>query len=640
MLSKFLSAGFIFLSLPLAVASEGAVQLDPVKIEDSSEESTAFVNGESIETRQARDLEDTFRESPEVVVGGSSRVAQKVYVRGLEDTNLNVTVDGARQAGYLFHHQGRLNLDPELLKEVEVEAGTGDALSGPGALGGSIRFTTKDAEDLLVSGQTSGALVKSRYATNNEELGGALALFTKPSERWSALLYGNYAQSNNEKTGGDNVTIPYTSGRPRAWLGKVSVRPSVSQKLTIGYNFTSDNAARLVRSNLGYTPTQPVTDKVFETKNTTFNYKITPADSIVHAEIEAYRAENTLQHSSPTAQTTANFDSYGMSFKNKFRWTNLSLVAGADFNDDHALAKNASNSASENGEILGLFAQGNYKLSDRWGLGAGLRMDEYRLQTVDDSWLKQSHASPNATVRYRWSDDVSTSLGWAQSFKGPAPAEALLLANATSVAPTIDLKGIVAETTEVATHIKRGDDYVQVLLFQTKLHDPLEATVVNGVVQRVNGKETLEVEGYQAKYRHAENDWIGTLFFVHARTKYGANPLGYSGNFTRGVSLGDRVGLNLERKLPMKNLFLSWNSNLVLKLTDVPVNQKAQEGYDIHDFAVTWMADERLRAGVSVHNIFDRKYVAQGSVYANNARVENFLYEPGRDLRVSVSYIF
>ena len=53
------------------------------------------ISSDDMQRRQANDLDDVFRLTPSVTVGGSVGIAQKVYIRGLEDTLLNVTVDGA-----------------------------------------------------------------------------------------------------------------------------------------------------------------------------------------------------------------------------------------------------------------------------------------------------------------------------------------------------------------------------------------------------------------------------------------------------------------------------------------------------------------------------------------------------------------
>lgn len=89
------------------------------------------ITADDLDKRQAQDLNDIFRGDAEVSVGGSSGISQKIYVRGLEDTMLNISVDGAEQSGSLFHHQGRLSIEPELLKQVDVSAGAGRATNGP-----------------------------------------------------------------------------------------------------------------------------------------------------------------------------------------------------------------------------------------------------------------------------------------------------------------------------------------------------------------------------------------------------------------------------------------------------------------------------------------------------------------------------
>ena len=126
-----------------------------------------LITPEDLEKYQAKDLADIFRFTPSVTVGGSLGVAQKIYVRGLEDTILNVTVDGAPQTSSLFHHIGRVSLEPELLKSVEVQSGAGEATAGIGAIGGAIRFKTNDADDLLKNGQQFGGSVKASYFSND-----------------------------------------------------------------------------------------------------------------------------------------------------------------------------------------------------------------------------------------------------------------------------------------------------------------------------------------------------------------------------------------------------------------------------------------------------------------------------------------
>lgn len=118
--------------IPLAHADP--VSLEPIQVTAEREAASDIViDRQNLDRYQADDLNDVFAGRPDVNVGGSNSIAQKVYVRGFEDPLLNVSVDGATQAGALFHHSGRLSVEPELLKQVEVNAGAGRATDGAGA---------------------------------------------------------------------------------------------------------------------------------------------------------------------------------------------------------------------------------------------------------------------------------------------------------------------------------------------------------------------------------------------------------------------------------------------------------------------------------------------------------------------------
>jgi hemoglobin/transferrin/lactoferrin receptor protein len=84
-----------------ALAAEKSMQdLDSIVVVGQT--TNTEITSKDLELQQANDLADVFRHVPSVSVGGSLGVAQKVYIRGLEDTLLNITVDGAPQTGTVF----------------------------------------------------------------------------------------------------------------------------------------------------------------------------------------------------------------------------------------------------------------------------------------------------------------------------------------------------------------------------------------------------------------------------------------------------------------------------------------------------------------------------------------------------------
>ena len=143
-----------------------------------------LISKDQLENAQVTDLTDIFALNPEVSAGGGVSLGQKIYVRNAGEDMINVTVDGASQSGGVFHHAGRVVIEPDLLKQVEVEAGAGSATAGIGALGGAVRFVTKDPEDLLRGNENVGATIKSTYYSNGESL------------KHSATVYGAEEKGN------------------------------------------------------------------------------------------------------------------------------------------------------------------------------------------------------------------------------------------------------------------------------------------------------------------------------------------------------------------------------------------------------------------------------------------------------------
>lgn len=108
------------------------IQSAPFKVTAEGAQSVLQNTQRDLEQHQAIDLEDTLSLDSGITVGRSTGVAQKIHVRNLGERPINVSVDGATQSGSLFHHIGRIAVEPELLKEVEIRPGTGAAFGLPG----------------------------------------------------------------------------------------------------------------------------------------------------------------------------------------------------------------------------------------------------------------------------------------------------------------------------------------------------------------------------------------------------------------------------------------------------------------------------------------------------------------------------
>ncbi len=128
-----------------------------------------MVNAERIKEIQPSSIGDVLQGVPGVTVdGGPRRSGQVPAIRGFTDEDVLLLVDGVRQS-FVSGHDGRLFVDPSLLKQVDVVRGPVSSLYGSGALGGVIALTTVDAKDFLDPGETAGVSMRAGFQSVNDE---------------------------------------------------------------------------------------------------------------------------------------------------------------------------------------------------------------------------------------------------------------------------------------------------------------------------------------------------------------------------------------------------------------------------------------------------------------------------------------
>ena len=74
----------------------------------------------------------------------------------------------------MYHHMGNLQIHADILKAVEIEVGTNSVINS--GLGGSVKFKTKEAKDLLEYGQTIG-VQDTGFIASNDSSGGSITSY-------------------------------------------------------------------------------------------------------------------------------------------------------------------------------------------------------------------------------------------------------------------------------------------------------------------------------------------------------------------------------------------------------------------------------------------------------------------------------
>ncbi|PAF45095.1 TonB-dependent receptor [Helicobacter sp. 11S02596-1] len=269
------------------------------------------VDATTIGVRQASLLRDILRDMPGVFVGGTNGLNQRAYIRGMNQSALNVQIDGARQSGIAYHHTQSFLVDPDILKAVDVSVGTSSIVGTSGGLGGSILFKTISAEDMLEPDKNFGFKLKSGYYTNDNQFQESAMVYGRTGG-FDILGYVNWRHHDFGFTGSQfslgkqyyyyekedtkKKTITPTQDTRRHTGGKGY---EINTLLKAGYRF--DEAQRLeasaeyirydglypVRAEFGSSPDDYKTNKdvdygpqVFDRQTYTLHYDYAPSDNL------------------------------------------------------------------------------------------------------------------------------------------------------------------------------------------------------------------------------------------------------------------------------------------------------------------------------------------------------------------------
>ncbi|REL27489.1 TonB-dependent receptor [Thalassotalea euphylliae] len=588
-----------------------------------------------IRKKQANDLEDIFRGEPAITVGGSFGIAQKIYVRGIEDTNLNVSVDGATQAGYLFHHQGRLSIEPEMLKHVEVKAGAGSALDGPGALGGAIRFETKDADDLLGDGEHFGALLKAGYFSNTSGTKLSGSFYGRVNDNWSGLLIVGKTDSDNIEDG-NGVELGNTKTNQDLGLVKINGILADNHELELSHEIRNDDGVRNVRPHFITAGWNPANEQKSRRETSTANYFYTPENELVDLKVTAFKTDSYLtQNEGNDSRDGAGVESTGFDIRNTSVLAAHEITYGIEQRKDTGYYINGSD-VEEKAKVVAIYAQDTFDLTNNLTLSIGARFDDYELDDSDGQHFEASGLSPNISALYQINDHWSVRTRYSEAIRGQKVKEAYLIgfrSNAT------DLKEEEAKNTDLMLAYENDG-----LLLSAQVYDSRVDGVV-GTVRRADGRffanaGDLKTTGYTLSAAKQWDNAQVSVNYSNNEPELDGEPLGDS-DLGLGTAFGDTLTISSNYVFDSLDLELGWNARLVKSLSDVPQSRPNKPGYGVHDFYVEWypMADDKLSLNLSLNNAFDKLYYDHGTYgYSTSSEQYIGLAEAGRDVRLTISY--
>ncbi|MDP0498846.1 MAG: TonB-dependent receptor [Verrucomicrobiota bacterium JB022] len=648
------------LVVPTAVAQtafqeeEPAFELAPFAVTADGAQSVLFITSRDLNERQASDLEDTLSIDPSVTVGGSTAIAQKIYVRNLGEGLINVSVDGATQSGSLFHHTGRIAIEPELLKQVEVQPGVGNATDGPGALGGAIRFVTKDPEDMLADGQTVGAQTKYTYFSNTDGHKGSVIGYGRLSDGWSILA--SYVGSEHEEIeDGDGNELAGSGSRQDVIMTKVVGHFGDGHTVRASFEHLDEEGEKLRRPEWAPSPGNPSYPMESERKTGTVGYSFDPAS------IEWIDLEFTASYTTAELMQNGSYGPYegkveGLQFdlRNHQEVGITKVTYGIDYRRDEVEAGSVGSSVreTERGNVTGLFAQSEFDFTEAFTLTGGARLDYYRLKDRQDQRFTDNGFSPNIGAIYRLTPELSINASAATAFRGPDVADAFRVDIADN---DPDLEAEKARNYELRLMYEQGGLLLEGGVYRNEIHDVITNTTPWD--RHYLNAGDVETDGVFVRAVYSTERYNLSLQYNHADTTIN----GQTATRYQYSSLVSRIGDTWVADAtwrPLDQLDVGWNVRYVQGLDDISIPESItggvpgvsidKPGYVTHDFFLRWRPEffEYLTLNLTVKNIFDKQYLSHGSVEdmrnMPGTGWESTVGAPeqGRDIRLSATLRF
>lgn len=646
------------------LAAEDKVALDVVNVWETEVVSSSLnMEGTAIETKQASHLSDLLRNLPGVDVGGTHSINNRINIRGLQDENLDISLDGAKiQNANMFHHIGNLLINPDLLKKVEIDVGTHSVVNG--SLGGSVAFETKDGEDLLDEGQNYGARIQATY-NSNDSIGGSISGYGKVGEKGDFLIYHNHLEKNNttDGTGEESFGV---EGDVDNTLVKYGHKLSDSQKIIISYDRLHDEGDYSPRPDFGMeyqvartgTATFPTE---YERETVTLKHQLRLDNTTVDSTV--YNNENELQRHEyidgvtgvrpgyKDAMLIGSVKTTGANIKAQTDMTSgdilNTLTYGALYDKQSSEVEVNSLKYGDNEEAIStaLYIEDAIDFNNGLVVTPGIRYNNYKYDgaygEISDNEFTYSLAS-----QYAITDSFTLLASATTLYKGVEMLEVLSSVR-TATNDNESLKSETGINKEVGfKYIQNntlGADSVGVLFryFNTTINDYIGSTYNYDTYDYdMSNDGDLDLKGFELSFAYNKGDLNSLVTYARTETKFEDTGLATT------TDPGDTISVNINYDL-MSNLSLSWESLFAMDEKDTAGDEyNEKDSYNVHDIAVNYKPSnvKNLTVIAGVDNIFDEEYVSHISENRNytisGVNVSTADYEPGRNIKVTLAYKF
>lgn len=626
------------------------------KVSSSSE----YLGDEDISVKQADHLSDLLRDIPGVDVGGTHSVNQRINIRGFNETDLDIRLDGASQYANMFHHIGNLTLNPDIIKAVDIQVGANSVVNG--GLGGTVHFETKNAKDLLRPDEQYGARIFGGYASNDAQQG-STTIYGQLTDTVDAMLYGYMIKRGNFKDGEGKETIG-AEGKVNNILAKLGWEPTDKQRFELTYDRYRDKGdysprpdmsggANTSLSKTTLIPTQYDRDTLTLNHRYNHNEAFSIKSSLYRNTIDLERDEsaipgrwpsnrrsvNTAINTNTGARVTATSELTLSSIDNRFTY-------GVDYNQQKSKSQYGAGSAlTEKGTASAVFLQNRFQFTEAFSMTPGIRYDHFKRDAFTSN-TSFSDVTWALAADYVLNEHVTFFASTRSLFKAPQLLESFIkyqevayLADDIKAETGLNTQGGAKFSYDIGQHSFASN----LTVFKTDLKDHLQTGYNRAKRQYdIYNNGDAEIKGFEASIFYGYDAFSSKLSYAKSDNKNTTNNTPILDGNKRSTDMGDSINLSLDYTIYDLDLYLGWRSQFVLEEDNVMTGTAVKDAYNVHNLFAQWAPHQvdGLVMTFGVDNLFDAQYASHASRTGSARGIDLTDNEPGRNIKVSAAYQF
>mgnify|MGYP000919289466 FL=1 len=656
LLTLALFSGFAHAADTTAQTSE----LQPVTVKGANL-STHRVTTQKIDESTDTDLKGLLFNEPSIGFGGGNGTSQWVNIRGLGQDQIDFKVDDAYSDTSTFHHQGRFLLDPELVKVVAVQKGSGSASAGIGASSGAIVAETVDPSDLLRPDQNFGFKVNAGVSSNKGWNRG-LSLYGRAAG-FDALVAGNWITEENYKAGKGYVNggvsggnrVPYSALGQRGLLAKIGYSINEDNRIELSRSQEQTHGTRTLREEFNDFERNPASYRTYTQDRTNLEYKGANLGFVSNIKANVFHLK------------TAREDAGDGADQNKATGANLNLDSrifdrhtikyGINYRTQKNHPARTTQAAKESKTDYGVYLEGIWDFHPVT-LTTGLRYDHFKVNTSGHTSASDGNINPSIGLIYDVTDNLSLKASHSYATRSPRLYESML-APSRNIVTAPNLKAERSRTTEIGFNYRPIQDLsLSGSYFWQKINNVHDftclsgscaggrSTYTSGITQSTNNGY-IKNKGYEFGANYRWGSLTARMGVAYNDPKHHYLFESYDIN-TKAHAVGRTWTAGLAYHFDNPNLEIGWRGRFVQSRIGKPSRgatasegtTEKRAGYGVNDIYANWKptGKDDLNINFAVNNIGNKYYYSHSQ--RSSSRSGNSLPEVGRDFRLAVNYKF